>query len=185
MDAARLQPVRAGRGRQRPHARCCNQMMRAWRPTRPVPPDLCYLHNFEAPERPRALRLPAGEGRLLRQLMARAGEDAADRDPAAAGWHRTSRPRASASSSASKAEEDSAYAELSGLCRGAQLRACMRDEGRMVFTQRDDKGEALTAGRGAGADAASSAPRSTPAEQALRAEISRFMEQDARRWSAR
>ncbi len=36
---------------------------------KPVPPDLCYLHNFEAPERPRALRLPAGEGRLLRQSM--------------------------------------------------------------------------------------------------------------------
>jgi hypothetical protein len=33
---------------------------------RPVPPDLCYLHNFDAPERPRALRLPAGQGRTLR-----------------------------------------------------------------------------------------------------------------------
>src|SRR5512142_2759469 len=38
--------------------------------SRPVPPDLCYLHNFDTPERPRALRLPAGQGRLLRQLMA-------------------------------------------------------------------------------------------------------------------
>ena len=36
---------------------------------RPVPPDLCYLHNFDTPEHPRALRLPAGQGRLLRQLM--------------------------------------------------------------------------------------------------------------------
>ena len=36
----------------------------------PVPPDLCYLHNFDAPDQPRALRLPAGQGRLLRQLMA-------------------------------------------------------------------------------------------------------------------
>ncbi|MHB1590730.1 MAG: Lon-like protease helical domain-containing protein, partial [Sulfuricella sp.] len=36
-----------------------------------VPPDLCYLHNFDAPERPLALRLPAGQGRLLRQLLAR------------------------------------------------------------------------------------------------------------------
>ena len=34
-----------------------------------VPPDLCYLHNFDAPERPRALRLPAGQGRVLRQGM--------------------------------------------------------------------------------------------------------------------
>jgi len=36
---------------------------------RKVPPDLCYLHNFDTPERPLALRLPAGEGRLLRQLL--------------------------------------------------------------------------------------------------------------------
>ena len=37
---------------------------------RAVPPDLCYLHNFDAPERPRALRMPAGQGRQFRQLMA-------------------------------------------------------------------------------------------------------------------
>lgn len=34
---------------------------------RPVPPDLGYLHRFEAPQRPLALRLPACNGRLLRQ----------------------------------------------------------------------------------------------------------------------
>ena len=38
---------------------------------RPTPPDLCYLYNFEAPEKPLALRLPAGQGRLLRQLIAK------------------------------------------------------------------------------------------------------------------
>ncbi|HNF90878.1 MAG TPA: AAA family ATPase, partial [Accumulibacter sp.] len=37
-----------------------------------MPPDLCYLHNFDTPERPLALRLPAGEGRLLRQSLAHA-----------------------------------------------------------------------------------------------------------------
>src|SRR3990167_4168789 len=42
--------------------------------SRRVPPDLCYLHNFDAPERPLALRLPAGEGRLLRQSLAQAGK---------------------------------------------------------------------------------------------------------------
>jgi hypothetical protein len=29
---------------------------------RPVPPDLCYLHDFDAPEHPRALRLPRARG---------------------------------------------------------------------------------------------------------------------------
>ena len=48
------------------------QAMTAAAAQRRVPPDLCYLHNFDAPEKPLALRLPAGEGRLLRELLAKA-----------------------------------------------------------------------------------------------------------------
>ncbi len=33
----------------------------------PVPPDWCYVHNFADPGRPRALRLPPGQGRQLRE----------------------------------------------------------------------------------------------------------------------
>jgi lon-related putative ATP-dependent protease len=33
----------------------------------PAPPDWCYVHDFADARRPRALRLPAGRGRLLRQ----------------------------------------------------------------------------------------------------------------------
>jgi hypothetical protein len=47
------------------------QAMQAMGAQRPTPPDLCYLYNFDRPERPRALRLPAGQGRVLRQCMAR------------------------------------------------------------------------------------------------------------------
>lgn len=47
------------------------EAMQAAAARRPTPPDLCYLHNFDAPERPQALRLPAGQGRVLRQAMAR------------------------------------------------------------------------------------------------------------------
>lgn len=47
------------------------QAMQATAANKAVPPDLCYLHNFNAPEKPQALYLPAGQGRLLRQLMAR------------------------------------------------------------------------------------------------------------------
>src|SRR5665647_2567429 len=35
------------------------QAMQTVAASRAVPPDLCYLHNFDAPERPRALRKPA------------------------------------------------------------------------------------------------------------------------------
>jgi len=40
-----------------------SQMMGREAVRRPVPPDLCYLHNFESPEQPRALRLPAASRR--------------------------------------------------------------------------------------------------------------------------
>jgi predicted ATP-dependent protease len=36
---------------------------------RPVPPDLCYVHNFAEPHRPQLLAVPAGRARLLRQAM--------------------------------------------------------------------------------------------------------------------
>ena len=36
---------------------------------RPPPPDWCYIDNFEAPNRPRALQLPAGEGARLKAAM--------------------------------------------------------------------------------------------------------------------
>ncbi len=58
-----------------------NQMMCREAAQRPVPPDLCSLRHFEAPENCRALRLPAGDGRLLVELMADFAKTAADRDP--------------------------------------------------------------------------------------------------------
>ncbi len=35
----------------------------------PVPDDWCYVHNFKEPDKPRALRLPAGMGSALRKDM--------------------------------------------------------------------------------------------------------------------
>jgi lon-related putative ATP-dependent protease len=34
---------------------------------RPVPDDVCYVHNFERPHEPRALLLPPGKGRVVRE----------------------------------------------------------------------------------------------------------------------
>jgi hypothetical protein len=66
------------------------QLTRAVAADRPVPPDLCYLHNFDAPERPRALRMPAGQGRELRTAWPRcAGR------PSSRCWNTKSRPSAS------------------------------------------------------------------------------------------
>ena len=41
----------------------------------PAPDDWCYVHNTADPHRPRALRLPPGKGRPLRDDMARAVEE--------------------------------------------------------------------------------------------------------------
>ncbi len=49
----------------------------------PVPDDWCYVYNFSEPSRPRALRLPAGRGRALREDMARLVEDLKTAIPAA------------------------------------------------------------------------------------------------------
>ncbi|MGE0371315.1 MAG: Lon protease family protein [Gammaproteobacteria bacterium] len=43
--------------------------------TAPPPPDWCYLHNFERPDRPRAVRLPAGRGQALRKDMEQLVDD--------------------------------------------------------------------------------------------------------------
>ena len=43
--------------------------------TRPAPPDWCYVFDPDAPQRPRALRLPAGRGAVLRDEMARFAAD--------------------------------------------------------------------------------------------------------------
>lgn len=42
---------------------------------RDVPPDWCYVHNFETPNRPRALSLPAGRACVLREDMRRLVEE--------------------------------------------------------------------------------------------------------------
>jgi hypothetical protein len=40
------------------------------------PPDWCYVHNFEQPDRPRALKLPPGRGIQLRDAMHKLADEA-------------------------------------------------------------------------------------------------------------
>lgn len=49
----------------------------------PVPSDWCYVHDFEQPQKPRALRLPAGRGAQLRDDMARFATEIRSAIPAA------------------------------------------------------------------------------------------------------
>ena len=49
----------------------------------PVPPDVCYVHNFAEAYRPVALELPAGRGRELRREMERLVDECRSRLPRA------------------------------------------------------------------------------------------------------
>lgn len=149
------------------------QLMHTQAALRPVPPDLCYLHNFEVPERPHALRLPAGQGRLLRQQMDQLTKRLHKEIPKRLAQD-DFKAEAKRIESACKAEEDRGYLALSAYAQAHHF-ALMRDEGHMVFTLRDDQGEPVTAGK---AMALSPAQRADidAAEDALRGEISRHLD---------
>ncbi len=111
------------------------EAMQAQAACRPVPPDLCYLHHFDAPEHPRALRLPAGEGRQLRQAMVQLVKNLQAEIP-----RRLSAPDVKAESArieaSYKQEEARAYAELSAFADERQF-SLMREQDHLVFTYRD------------------------------------------------
>ncbi len=140
----------------------------------PVPPDLCYLHNFDAPEHPRALRMPAGQGRLLRQLMVQMTKSLQTDIP----QHLSGQDFKAESEhieKAYKAEEAKAYADLDAFAEARSFTLYRESEGHLVFTLRDEKGHALTENEAL----ALSKERRTEidkAEQELRAEITRFID---------
>lgn len=162
-----LGPVGSGR------TTLMRQMMQLEAAKRPVPPDLCYLHNFEMPERPRALRLPAGEGRQLRQLMAQWAKRLTVDIPGRLA-ETAFKAESERIANAYKSEEDRAYAELSAYAEARHF-SLMREQGHMVFTYRDDKGEPLTAGQAMTLPLEKRAEIDS-AEAALRGEINRFLE---------
>ena len=140
---------------------------------RAVPPDLCYLHNFDTPERPRALRLPPGQGRQLRVAMLEMARTLqADIPKRLAGPD--CKAEAEAIQKAWQAQEASAFATLDAFAEARHFRLS-REAGHMVFTLTGDKGHPLTENE------ALALPRERraeidAAEQALRAEIARFLE---------
>ena len=150
------------------------QAMHAVAASRRVPPDLCYLHNFDAPEKPLALRLPAGEGRLLRQLLAQAVKTLqADIPQCLTG--QDYKVESAAIEKAYKVEEAQAYAALTAFAEARGF-AMYREEGRIMFTLTGKKGQALTE------DEVLALPKARrlafeQADQELRAEITRYIEQ--------
>ena len=139
----------------------------------PVPPDLLYLHHVEQPERPLALRLPAGEGRLLRQRMAQLTRRLQTDIP-----RRLAEPDVKSESErieqAYKSEESRAYAELNAYAEARRF-SLMREQGHLVFSCRDEHGEPMTAGK-AMSLSTQERTRIDQEETSLREEIARFLE---------
>lgn len=139
-----------------------------------VPPDLCYLHNFDTPERPRALRLPAGEGRLLRQLMAQTIKSLLSEIPRQLSGqdYRTESQRIEKTY---KEQEAEAYAGLDSFAEARHF-ALHREAGHLVFTLLGKKNQALTETEVLSLSKARRAEVEQE-EQELRAEIARFLDQ--------
>jgi predicted ATP-dependent protease len=149
------------------------QLTRAVAVQRPVPPDLCYLHNFDAPERPRALRMPAGQGRELRTLMGKLSRFLQTEIPLRLDSE-DFKAESERIESAYRTEESKAYAELDAFAEARHFNL-YRESGHLVFTLIGDKGAALTEIE---ARALSKERRAEidKAEQELRDEIGRFLE---------
>lgn len=52
-----------------------HQYLAALARQQPTPADLCYLHNFDEPQKPKVLRVPAGRSTELRRDLERLAED--------------------------------------------------------------------------------------------------------------
>jgi predicted ATP-dependent protease len=149
------------------------QAMKAAAANRLVPPDLCYLHNFDAPERPRALRLPAGQGRLLRQLLARMTKSLQTEIPQRLD-NQDFKAESERIAKAYKSEEAKAYAELEAFAEARSF-TMHRETGHILFTLLGKKGRAYTE------DEVLAMPKQRRAEIGqyeleLRAEIGRYFE---------
>ena len=147
--------------------------MQAVAATRPVPPDLCYLHNFDAPERPRALRMPPGQGRQLRQLMLALTHTLQTEIPLRLN-NQDFKTESERIAHVYKQEESKGYAELDAFAEARHF-TLFREQGHLVFTLLGDEGRALTEGE------ARALPKDKrveieKSEQELRVEIARFLE---------
>ncbi len=149
------------------------QVMRSVAAGRAVPPDLCYLHNFDTPERPRALRMPAGQGRQLRQLMAAFTRTLESEVPKRLEGQdfKTESERIE---KAHSTEEARVFAELAAFAEARSF-ALRREDGHLVFTLRGEQGQALTEKEAAELPKARRAEFDR-AELELHAEINRFLD---------
>ena len=107
-----------------------------------IPTDLCYIHNFEMPERPLALRLPAGQGCILRQELAQFVKYLQIEVPRYFEG-RDFKAESERIERKFKLDEAQAYRKLDAFAEQHHF-AIQRESNRMIFTLLDDSGKVLT-----------------------------------------
>lgn len=109
----------------------------------PASPDLCYLYNFVAPEKPQAVRLPAGQGRALRQSLLQLTKSLpAEITQCLSG--QDFKLKSERAEKKFKLETGQAYNKLDKFAESLRF-AIHREDEQIVFTLLDEKGEILTA----------------------------------------
>lgn len=150
------------------------QAMEAAASNKALPPDLCYLHNFDAPERPQALFLPAGQGRLLRNLLAHLVKSIQSEIPRCLEGQEF-KAESERIERNYKEAESRIFSELEIFAETRSF-SIQREAGRMVFTLLGKKKHALTE------DEVLALPKEkraeiNQAEQELRAKIAGYFEE--------
>lgn len=149
-------------------------LMQAAARSRPVPPDLCYLHNFDEPVQALALRVPAGQGRRLRERMDTLLKSLQDEIP-----QRLAGPDVRAEADRIRKDYALAEARIYGELQAfAQARSFVlhREQGQLIFTLVDPQGAALTEVQAQGLTRERRGELDL-AEQELQGQIAHFLDQ--------
>jgi hypothetical protein len=109
--------------------------------TEPIPADWCYVNNFDDPQKPRALRLPPGQGMGLRQDVEKLVEELRSSIPAAF-ESEDYRTRKQVIDEEVKEHHGKAFDELRRQSQGKGI-ALMRTPGGLVFAP-TQKGEVMS-----------------------------------------
>lgn len=141
--------------------------------TRPAASDLVYLQNFECPERPLALRLHTGQAIALRKVLEGFSERIARDIP-----HKLDEESVRLDSERLKKSHrqpaEQAYIDLVAFAAVRHF-ALRREEGRLVFTLRDENGQGMQEDAVLALSPEQRLVMET-AEQELRAEIGKYLE---------
>ncbi|WP_345789924.1 ATP-binding protein [Nitrosomonas sp. JL21] len=118
------------------------QVMAAVAADRSVPPDVCYLHNFAAPEQPLVLHVPAGLGRRLRQSLSQLVKSLPD-EIARCLTGQDFKLKSARIEKKFNTEAGKAYAKLVKMAESLHF-SLRRENEQIVFTLLDEKGEIVT-----------------------------------------